>query len=140
MSHYDAIIHLPHHVSEKYPQMSIADRAAQFAPFAALTGYGAAIEETGRRTDQKLDLDEYEKAALNEQLTDLQARWKDQPIVRITYFVPDDRKAGGAYRKVAGAVKKIDIARQAVILTDGTVILFENILTINEDGNTEVTP
>lgn len=127
---YDRIINLPHPVSKKHPQMPMADRAAQFAPFAALTGYGAAIQETGRRTDRKIELDEYEKAVINERLTDLQTRISDHPVVRITYFLPDERKAGGAYVDVTGEVRKLDDYAQAVIMMDGTSIPFDDITAI----------
>ncbi len=134
---YDAIIDLPHPVSKKHPQMSIADRAAQFAPFAALTGYGSAILETDRLTDEKLELDEYEKAALNEKLNEIHSRIKTHPVVRFTYFVPDARKHGGAYVDITGAVKKIDDYAQAVILMDGRSIPFDDIIQIS-DGDAEI--
>lgn len=130
---YDEIIGLPHHVSSKRRQMSIENRAAQFAPFAALSGYGAAISETGRLTDKKLELDEYEKAVINERLNDLQARISSRPAARFTYFVPDARKAGGAYVEVTGAVKKIDDHAQAVVLMNGTRIPFDDIAAVSEE-------
>ena len=94
MPAYDDIIHLPHHVSQNHPQMSMHDRAAQFAPFAALTGYEAAVRETARLTAEKRELDAQEAEELNRRLTELAARLPDHPEVTVEYFVPDDRKAG----------------------------------------------
>ena len=103
MSVCDDIIHLPHHVSQNHPQMPLRDRAAQFAPFAALTGYEAAVGETARLTAERRELDAQEAAELNRRLTDLAARLKDRPEVTIEYFVPDERKAGGANCDFRGA-------------------------------------
>ena len=89
---YDDIIHLPHHVSQTRPRMSAADRAAQFSPFAALTGYGAAVTEAGRLTDQRIELTESEKETLNERLLLLREQLAEPPEVTITYFQPDEKK------------------------------------------------
>ena len=102
---YDDMLHLPHHVSEKHPAMSVHDRAAQFSPFAALTGYDAAVQETARLTDRRIELDEGEKAAIDQRLTLVQERLPEPTEVTITYFVPDKKKAGGAYVSVTGTVK-----------------------------------
>lgn len=118
-SKYENIINLPHHVSKTRPQMTITDRAAQFSPFAALTGYDAAIEETGRITDSFIELDENRKSVLNEKLQLILEHIKEQPEVIITYFQPDDRKTGGAYVDITGCVKKIDNYEQRIIMTDG---------------------
>ncbi len=91
---YDDIIHLPHHVSQNHPQMPLRERAAQFAPFAALTGYEAAVGETARQTTERRELDAQEAAELNRHLTELAARLPERPEVTVEYFVPDDRKAG----------------------------------------------
>ena len=91
---YDDIIHLPHHVSQNHPQMSMHDRSAQFAPFSALTGYESAVGETARLTAERRELDPQEAAELNRRLTDLAARLKDRPEVTVEYFVPDERKSG----------------------------------------------
>ena len=107
-SKYDEIINFPHHVSKTRPQMPMSDRAAQFSPFAALTGYDSAIRETGRLTDEKIDLDEESLNALNVRYQMLTDALEERPEVRITYFKPDERKAGGAYVTTAGAVRKID--------------------------------
>lgn len=118
---YDDIIHLPHHVSKRHPQMSLYNRAAQFAPFAALTGHDAAIEETARLTDVQQELTQGERDVLNRKMNYL-LHTDGIPVVEITYFQPDKRKAGGAYRTVSGTVKKVDDAAGAVVLTDGTII------------------
>lgn len=125
---YDDILSLPHHVSEKHPPMSRLDRAAQFSPFAALTGYEAAVEETARLTDQRIELDGGEKEAIDQRLTLLQERLPEPTKVTITYFVPDKKKAGGAYVSVSGTVKKIDDYERAVILCEGTRIPIDGIL------------
>ena len=127
---YDDIIQMPHHVSATRKPMSLLDRAAQFSPFAALTGYDAAIRETGRLTDNAVDLDVDGKAMLNETLQRLSGLQETRPEVTVTYFVPDDRKTGGAYTKVTGCVKKLDPNTQILLLTDGTEIRFSRILEI----------
>ena len=115
---YDDIISLPHHVSKKHPQMSLHDRAAQFSPFAALTGHKAAINETARLTDEKQILSEDVIAKLNEQLNLIKENIGTNPIVTITYFVPDDKKSGGAYISYTGVVKKIDEVQSHCRLPD----------------------
>ena len=128
---YDDILLLPHHVSEKHPPMSRLDRAAQFSPFAALTGYDAAVQETARLTDRRIELDEGERAAIDQRLMLLQERLPEPTEVTITYFVPDKKKAGGAYVSVSGTVKKIDNYERMVILRNGTSIPIDDILHIN---------
>ena len=108
MGNYDDIIDLPHHVSETHPPMSRADRAAQFSPFAALTGYDAAVRESARVTEQRIELDEGVKAELNARLNCILEHLSEHPQVSITYFMPDEKKSGGAYRTVTGAVRKLD--------------------------------
>ena len=108
MEEYREIIDLPHHVSKTQPQMPMSDRAAQFAPFAALTGYDSAIKETGRLTDERIELDEEALTALDMNYQILMDALDDAPVVTITYFQPDERKAGGKYVSAVGAVKKID--------------------------------
>ena len=127
MTDYDDIIHLPHHVSQNHPQMPLRDRAAQFAPFAALTGYEAAVGETARQTTERRELDAQEAAELNRRLSDLAARLKDRPEVTIEYFVPDERKAGGAYVTVTGVVRHISIAERVLVMEDETAIPLEDI-------------
>ena len=124
---YDDIIHLPHHVSRNHPQMPLRDRAAQFAPFAALTGYEAAVGETARLTSERRELDAQEAEELNRRLTDLSARLKDRPKVTIEYSVPDERKSGGAYVTVTGRVRNISVAERLLIMEDGTEIPMEDV-------------
>ena len=124
---YDDIIDLPHHVSATRPQMPMIDRAAQFSPFAALTGYDAAIKETGRLTDERIELSEESRAVLDRKQQLLADNLADHPEVSVTYFVPDERKSGGAYVTVTCQVKKIDEFERLLILTDGTKILLDEI-------------
>ena len=119
---YDAIINLPHPTSKKHPRMSMLSRAAQFSPFAALTGYDAAVKETARLTDQRVELDEYQKAALDERLQIIQEHLQERLEVSLTYFQPDERKDGGAYLTITGVVKKIDVYECCVVMMDKTTI------------------
>jgi len=130
---YDDIINLPHHQSASRPHMSVYDRAAQFSPFAALTGYDDAVKETARQTDSKVDLDEYSKSALNERLNMIQESLDDQPHIAITYFVADKKKSGGAYTTVEGVVKKIEEYERTVLMQSGTKIPIEDIIEIDGD-------
>ena len=130
MSEYDDIIHLPHHVSRIHPQMSMEDRAAQFSPFAALTGYEAAVKETARLTDDREELDEDEKTRLNAQLQKISARLQEQPEVMVTYFAPDERKTGGARQTYRGRLRKIDRNRKMLIIVDQTEMPKENLQNI----------
>ena len=127
---YDDIINLPHPVSQPHPQMSMHDRAAQFSPFAALTGHGAAIEETERETDARADLGEDERENLNRQLCLLRDHLEEQPQVAITYFEPDSRKAGGAYVTIHGIVRKMDMTERYIQMMDRRQILIDNIRNI----------
>lgn len=124
---YDDMIDLPHHVSSKRPQMPAMDRAAQFSPFAALTGYADAIKEAARLTDCKIDLDEYEQAQLD---CKLRLALKLKNAVAITYFVLDQKKDGGAYTTATGIIHRIDEAQSAVLLDNGLHIPLEHILSI----------
>ena len=124
---YDDIIRLPHHVSRNHPQMPLRDRAAQFAPFAALTGYEAAVGETARLTAERRELDQQEAEELNRRLTDLAARLKDRPEVTIEYFGPDERKSGGAYVTVTDVVRHISIAERVLVMESGTEIPMEDV-------------
>ena len=135
---YDDIINLPHHVSKKHPQMSLHDRAAQFSPFAALTGHKAAINETARLTDEKQILSEDVIAKLNEQLNLIKENIGTNQTVTITYFVPDDKKSGGAYISNTGVVNKIDEYNRTVIMTDKTVIPIEQISEMQSDIFSEI--
>ena len=128
---YDDIIHLPHHVSRNHSQMPLRDRAAQFAPFAAMTGYEAAVGETARLTTERRELDAQEAEELNRRLTDLAARLPDRPEVTVEYFVPDERKSGGAYVTVTGRVRHISVPEKTLVMEDGAVIALEDIATIS---------
>lgn len=124
---YEDIVDLPHHVSRKHPQPTMADRAARFAPFAAITGYEEMVLEEARVTDDRIEMDESSKAALNEKLNMILEFLDEQPEVSITYFEPDKRKAGGAYITVTGTVKRIDEYEHLVIMTDGKKINIDDI-------------
>ena len=130
---YDDIIGLPHHVSATRPRMSMIDRAAQFSPFQALTGYGAAIQETGRLTDRKIELSEDERILLDMKQQILLDNIRECPDVSITYFIPDERKAGGSYVTVTGNVKKIDDYQRLLILTDRAQIPLDEIVDIESE-------
>lgn len=131
MNPYDDIINLPHHTSSSRPHMSAHDRAAQFSPFAALTGYDSAITETGRLTDKKVEMDEYSKLDMNERLCIIQCQMDEQPEVSITYFQPDKKKSGGAYITATGCVKKIDEYERTVVMQDDTKIPIDDIFEID---------
>ena len=127
---YDDIINLPHHVSKTRPQMSMLERAAQFAPFQALTGYGAAIQETARRTEDKIELGDEDVALLNAKLQILADHLPESPEVCIVWFKPDDRKAGGSYTSNTGRVRRIDEIKGVVIFQTGEEIPIESIVNV----------
>lgn len=127
---YEDILHMPHHVSANRPRMSMPDRAAQFSPFAALSGYEAAIQETGRLTDSRIELEPDEAAVLDEKIRLLQKRQEEQPEITLTYFVPDEQKPGGAYVRVTGRVSRIDPQEQRIRMTDGTSVCFQMLRTV----------
>lgn len=133
MEKYEDIIHLPHHVSSKRPQMPMIDRAAQFSPFAALTGYDDAISETGRLTDKKIDLSEEEKEVLDRKQQLLLEKLDKRPALTVTYFVPDAKKSGGAYVTKSGNLKKIDAIERWMQLTDGTKIPLDDVAGIESE-------
>ena len=128
---YDDIIGRPHHVSSTRPHMSAIDRAAQFSPFAALTGFGAAITETARLTDGRIELDDSEKSALNEKLSRIQEKLDGRAEVTVTYFKPDEKKSGGTYLTVKDAVKTIDKYGLNVVMMSGMKIPFDDIVEIS---------
>ena len=130
-SHYDDIINLPHHVSPTRKRMSMHDRAAQFAPFAALVGYDDAVAETARLTESRPELDEQEQQAINECLTYIADHTHEQPEVRIKYFVPDEHKSGGAIVEVFGKVKKISDTDGTIVMTDCCTISITDVLDIS---------
>ena len=127
---YADIIHLPHHVSRNHPQMSMADRAAQFSPFAALTGHDTAIAEAARLTDERPILDESVKQEISDllQLTSTDS----SQVLNIVYFVPDTRKSGGAYMEITGRVKKLLPHEKLLIMDTGTRIPVEDIVAVYE--------
>ena len=128
---YQDIIDLPHHVSPKRQAMSLSDRAAQFAPFSALTGYDDVIIETGRLTDCEIDqIDDMRE------LLDLKQRYlaeiiESTPEITVTFFVDDTRKSGGAYRTVTGCLKRIEEHERVLLFTDGNRIPMDRILRID---------
>ena len=122
------IINLPQHVSRNHPQMPMMARAAQFAPFAALTGYDAVIHETARQTDKQVELEEYDNERLNRIFSELMDSLEEHPVVTVSYFKPDEHKAGGAYVTVTGQLKKIDTYEQLMVMEDGTAIPIGNIM------------
>ena len=132
MTAYEDILHLPHHVSARHAQMPIADRAAQFAPFAALTGYGDVIRETRRMTERRIELDEYEQAALNEALCEALRAGGDGPEWEITYFQPDAKKSGGAYVMAVGRVRRLDEETGTLCLIDGTKLSLSEITKVQQ--------
>lgn len=128
---YDDIIDLPHPEPRTHPRMSLHDRAAQFAPYAALTGHSAAIVEAGRLTGRRIELDEYEITRLDEGLQQLQEMLDRQPTVSVTYFQPDKKKEGGAYQTVTGVVKRIDSIGGTLLFMDGREIPIGAIIDID---------
>ncbi len=127
---YDDIIDLPHHVSRKHPRMSMTDRAAQFSPFAALSGYEAATQEAARLTVPQIELAEDAKAILEQRLHLLSCTIADHPEITITYFQPDKRKTGGSYVTITGTAKRIDAVEGTIIIQDGSKIMIDDITNI----------
>jgi hypothetical protein len=130
LSKYLDIINLPRHISTRRAPMSISNRAAQFAPFAALTGYESSIREAARFTEQRIEPDEDQKAAINEMLQYINRHINEQPEVTVLYFRPDERKNGGRYVTVTGNVVKFDATEKTLWLADGAVLFIENILAL----------
>lgn len=128
---YQDMIHLPRHVSKTHAHMPVRDRAAQFAPFAALTGHHEAVKEAARLTHGRMELDEYCKAAINGKLQEIRERLGTRQEVSVTYFEPDTYKEGGAYVTVTGCVKKIDEYGRTLYLEDGTKILLDEMIEID---------
>lgn len=130
---YEDIIHLPHPVSATHPHMSALDRAAQFSPFAALTGYEAAVKETARLTDKQIELDENAKAALEAKLRILLDELSNHPQVKITYFQADEKKHGGSYVDTLGSIKKLDEYERILLMMDGTKIPIDAIVELESE-------
>lgn len=132
MNKYEDIINLPHHVSKTRKPMSLYNRAAQFAPFAALTGYDDAIKETSRITEQRIELSEELKNMLNQKIKLISENIKLQPKVSITYFVPDNKKSGGVYKTISGNVRRIDEIEKYLLFTNKLKVYFYDVIFINE--------
>lgn len=130
---YEDIILRSHHVSQTRPFMSMRDRAAQFAPFAALTGYDDQVKEAGRLTSRKIELDENEKQQLDRRFQILASYESNHPQIRVTYFLEDDKKEGGQYVTAEGELKRIDGQKQAIVFMDKTEVSMSQILTIDCD-------
>ena len=131
--HYEDIINLKHHVSKKYPQMDMQHRAAQFSPFAALTGYEDNIKEATRITDKRIELDEQRKILLNNKIQLILENIREEPIVKFTYFVYDDKKDGGKYVEEIGYIKKIDMIEEYILLNSKVKIPIKEIIDINSE-------
>jgi len=119
---YEDILHLPPHMSKKHPQPTLSERAARFAPFAAIVGYEEMVMEEARETADRIELDESALADLNERLNMIRDALETEPQIRITYFEPDKRKSGGAYITVTGIIKRIDEYERLILMTDGKKI------------------
>ena len=130
---YDDILHLSHPTSKKHPRMPISDRAAIFSPFAALSGHGAAIAETARLTEQKIELDEDTKAELDRRQAVLLEHMDERPELTVTWFQRDEKKDGGAYLTTTGRLKKLRELERILVLTDGTEISLEDVVTLESD-------
>ncbi|MDO4459077.1 MAG: hypothetical protein Q4C42_03185 [Clostridia bacterium] len=129
---YDDIINLPHHQSPYRAHMSLHDRAAQFAPFAALTGYDASINEAARLTDDEIELSDYHADILDFKFNNILEHVDEYPEVSVVYFEKDERKSGGAYLSYSGKIKKIDLFERIIVFTDGTKIYMDCINDIDE--------
>ena len=130
---YEDIINLPHHTSKKHPRMSLEARSAQFAPFAALTGYDEVLIETARLTNERIEIDETIKVIIDSKLQIIKEHIKEMPLITFMYFVPDLKKDGGKYVTVTGNVKKIDEYRNGIVLENKTEIPIDEIIDINGD-------
>jgi len=131
MDSYDDIINLPHPVSKRHPQMSMMGRAAQFAPFAALTGHSEAIEETARLTDSQMELADEDAFVLNQKMTTLREIVNEHPTICVTYFVQDKKKAGGKYKTIEGQLQNIDDYSLSLVMRSGEVVPLKSVLDID---------
>lgn len=130
---YDDMIDLQRPVYDDLPPMPLSDRAAQFSPFAAVVGYGDAVEETARFTDSRIVLQEDKVYELNKSLEDIRNRLDEHPVVELTYFVPDKLKAGGKYNEYRGIIKKVDDHEGTIIFEDGVRVPIDDIVSITGD-------
>ena len=133
MGKYDDIINFPPHISKEHPQMSMYMRAAQFAPFAALTGHDSAIEETARITTLQIELDENVKKLLDKKLNIIREHLDKRPFITVIYFTPDKKKSGGCYMSYTGRLHKIDELEQKLIMVDNKEIRLSSILEIDSE-------
>ena len=132
---YDDIINLPHPTSSKHPRMTVENRAAQFSPFSALTGYDAIVEEAGRLTESRAELDEQRKAMLDAVLRQLQENISAEPEISIEYFVPDLLKFGGEYVRRTGRLRRIDPFEGSILFVDGLKVAIADLYEIEDTGN-----
>ena len=130
---YDDIINLEYRKSDQYPHMSLRDRAAQFAPFSALTGYDDVVDEVGRATESRRELDEYEIRIINGELQYINDNIDDKPFITVVYFVLDKKKSGGAYRTVRDRVERIDEYDKTIILASGEIVPIDDIFALTID-------
>lgn len=133
MNNYDDIINLEHPTSRRHPRMSMTDRAAQFAPFSALTGYDEMVIERARLTGSKLELDDMQRQALDKAVTDIIGHLAEKPSVRIVRFIKDARKSGGRYEEISGSVQNVELPNRLIILRDGKRIPMDDILEIHTE-------
>ncbi len=127
---YKDILYLEHHTSLNHPRMSLINRAGQFSPFAALTGYDDKVKETARYTDSEIYLDEEKEEIIRNKLNIIEENIKNNMEITITYFVKDKRKSGGEFKTISGIVKKIDTFKNEIIFTDKNKISLDNIIDI----------
>ena len=133
MTKYDDIINLPRPISKKHKPMPRKDRAAQFAPFKALVGLDDEVDEAARLVDKRIELDENEKEILNERLLIIAENITDRPLIRVTYFVPDEKKEGGRYVTDSASVKKLDTIEKTIVFTDGRTVHMSDIFSVELD-------
>ena len=134
---YDDMLNLPHPTSRRHPQMSLSDRAAQFAPFAALSGHSAALVETARLTERRIELDEDVKAALDLKQQMLMDRIDEHPDVSVTWFQPDGKKDGGRYVTTTGRLKRIDEVERVLVMEDKTTVPLDDVISIDEYSSSD---
>lgn len=127
---YEDIIGLPHHISPTRTHMPLIDRAAQFSPFAALTGYDAAVKETARLTERRIELDASSRALLDEKINMVKEQMSDHPEIRITYFLPDTKKQGGSYIETVGQIRKIDEYTREIVMMDRAQIPLDDVIAL----------
>ena len=130
MADYEDMLDLPHHISPTRPQMTLLNRAAQFAPFAALTGYDELIDEADRPVERRVALNDEQQAAINERLRLLEKHLREKPVVSVVWFEPDARKQGGSYRTLSGTVRRLDAAGHRIIFDTGEELTMESLYSL----------